>query len=390
MFGRGNPLPVKGGFLIDLSCMTTETNPEEPPVVPPVVPEEKSSLDSCGAWSFLSCSTSSSFLVSARSPAARISGSERVLFNLLWDSTYRHLLRSLPAWEEPSSPAWIRRRRGALVVNFMLILVAWNMVTSVGIVRDALGASGRTGVRNVLGPSQKKKLDQFLKPKPILVFDYDGTLAPIVRRATQAQMRPRTRRLLMRLCEHSVCVLLSGRARQDVLEHVRGIPFSEVVGNHGARMGVLRPGDKTLIGRAHRWYQSLKTELGGLQGVQIEDKCFSLSVHFRHARRKKFAEARILESVARLRGLRLIGGKQVFNLLPREIAGKGQALVELKKLHCSATAIYVGDDLTDEEVFRLPEGEGVFKIRVGKSEISRADYFIPSQKDIDTLLEALC
>ena len=87
---------------------------------------------------------------------------------------------------------------------------------------------------------------------------------------------------------------------------------------------------------------------------------------------------------------RTVGERTDINVLPKESGGKGQALIELKKMFGKPQAVYVGDDLTDEEVFALPARESMyFKIRVGFSAVSKADYYLPSQKRIDLFLRML-
>jgi trehalose 6-phosphate phosphatase len=244
-------------------------------------------------------------------------------------------------------------------------------------------------VRNLLSPLQEKHLFDFLETDPILAFDYDGTLAPIVKNAGQAQLRPTTKRLLKSLCEFYICALLTGRARNDVLIHLEGIPFAQVLGNHGAEGEIPSPENELMMKETEEWRMQLEAHLGSLQGVQIEDKKLSLSVHYRKARRKSFTIARIEETLKRLKGCRIIGGKQVVNVLPKELGGKGQALVQLKKSYGRATAFFIGDDLNDEEVFTLPESEQIFKARVGRNHESRAEYFIEHQQDMDELLKLI-
>jgi trehalose 6-phosphate phosphatase len=93
--------------------------------------------------------------------------------------------------------------------------------------------------------------------------------------------------------------------------------------------------------------------------------------------------------VASLGDVRVIGGKQVVNVLPKGAPHKGLALErELERLRCD-TAIYVGDDETDEDVFALDRPGRLLMIRVGAKRSSSAAYYIRSQEAIEELLEAL-
>jgi trehalose 6-phosphate phosphatase len=121
----------------------------------------------------------------------------------------------------------------------------------------------------------------------------------------------------------------------------------------------------------------------------IEDKGLSLAVHYRRSRQKKKARARLLAAAARLRDVRLVGGKQVLNLLPAEAPHKGLALERARaRLRCD-TALYVGDDETDEDVFALDQPGQLLTIRVGRKTSSSADYYVRTQAEVDRLLRVL-
>src|SRR4051794_28723908 len=117
-------------------------------------------------------------------------------------------------------------------------------------------------VRNVLRQQHLGELYRFLETDPLFVFDYDGTLCPIVDYAAQAALAPSTRKLLKTLCSKSTCALLSGRGRADALSRVRGIHFAEVVGSHGEDWASPRPGDAVHRQRAARWFRKLQADLG--------------------------------------------------------------------------------------------------------------------------------
>ncbi len=84
----------------------------------------------------------------------------------------------------------------------------------------------------------------------------------------------------------------------------------------------------------------------------------------------------------------LIGGKFVFNLLPQGAGDKGRALEQLLHASGAAAAVYAGDDVTDEDVFRL-QRSAVLGVAVGRALETGAEYFVPQQQDISTFLEQL-
>ena len=241
-------------------------------------------------------------------------------------------------------------------------------------------------MRYLLAKSHREVLEQYARSRTLLALDLDGTLAPIVADPNRAAMRPDTRRLLRRAARAYPCVVISGRAREDAARRVRGIPVADVIGNHGMERG--RPPARTLR-EVRRWIPLLEGRLGRLAGVAIEDKGLSLAVHYRAARQKKRARERILDAVAHLGDVRLIGGKHVVNVLPAGAPHKGLALERARaRLGCD-TAIYLGDDETDEDVFSLDQPGRLLGIRVGRKAGSSAPYYIRTQGEVDRVLRSL-
>ena len=137
------------------------------------------------------------------------------------------------------------------------------------------------------------------------------------------------------------------------------------------------------------WLPILKEHLRRFRGVAIEDKRFSVAIHYRHEPRKQAARAAIAAAVRELGAARLVGGKQVVNILPGEAPHKGLALErELLKTGCNK-AIYIGDDDTDEDVFALRDCRRLLSIRVGLNRSSLAKYYIRSQREIDRVIRKL-
>src|SRR5580765_7119426 len=92
----------------------------------------------------------------------------------------------------------------------------------------------------------------------LLAFDYDGTLAPLSRNPDRAHLRDRTRRLLIAVAQRYPCVVLSGRAREDVSRRLADVPVRAVFGNHGLD----RTGEKPAYARLVRqWIRELDRRL---------------------------------------------------------------------------------------------------------------------------------
>ena len=241
-------------------------------------------------------------------------------------------------------------------------------------------------MKNILSRSSRDVLQQFAWSNVLLAFDYDGTLAPIVVDPARAAMRRSTRELLHALTQLYPVVVISGRAQPDALRRLRGSGVLEVIGNHGIEP---RHSAERHIADVERWLPVLNRRLSGFRGVTIEDKIYSVALHYRRSRQKQEARAAILAAAAELVGARVIGGKQVINILPAGAPHKGIALERERNRLGHATAIYVGDDETDEDVFGLDQPGRLVGVRVGADRRSRASYYVRSQAKIDDLLEVL-
>lgn len=240
---------------------------------------------------------------------------------------------------------------------------------------------------HLLGAQGRELLAQLASTRVLLAFDFDGTLAPIVPDRESARMRVRTAELLGELVRRYPVAAISGRAKSDVLRRLGGARLRHVVGNHGLEPG----GDVRASARIMRRCLPLLTAgLAGVAGVEVEDKRYSLAVHYRHARSKTAARARIAATIAGLPDpMRVIAGKLVVNLVPASAPNKGDALLALREKERADVALYVGDDVTDEDVFVLDEPGVVVSARVGRSTRSAAPYFLRDQREMDLLLAAL-
>jgi trehalose 6-phosphate phosphatase len=241
-------------------------------------------------------------------------------------------------------------------------------------------------MRYILARANRHLLEEFACSRMLLALDFDGTLAPIDPVPDRAAMRPATRRILRIVAARHPCVVISGRARADLLPRLRGSGVAEVIGNHGVESWNTAP---RVRGSVRRWREQLERRLAGLRGVVIEDKGLSLAVHYRHSRERRKARARIEAAAGALRGARLVGGKLVLNLIPAGAAGKGAALVRARARFACDTAVYVGDDATDEDVFSLDEPGRLLAIRVGRRRESAAGYYVRTQREVDGVLRTL-
>jgi len=238
---------------------------------------------------------------------------------------------------------------------------------------------------NPLAARNHRELERLARGRALLAFDYDGVLAPLVRDPHGAAMRPSTKRLLRRVARSWPVAVISGRAWKDTVRLSEGLaPI--VVGNHGFELGHAKPVPRKVLAEVQAWKRALQAELDG-EPVYFEDKRSTLAVHYGLERRWRAVEQAVHAAAGRLRGARLVRGKKVLNVLPAEFPDKGDAVVALLARLRLDVALYVGDDVTDEDAFRVGPPR-VFGVRVGPGR-TLAPWRLPSQGDVDALLERL-
>lgn len=239
-----------------------------------------------------------------------------------------------------------------------------------------------------------------------LFLDYDGTLAPIAGHPSKARLSARTRRLLKEFTHQpGICVaLVSGRSLRDLKKMVR-LPGLLYIGNHGLELQgpklryvhpVARESRPLLQGLA----RLLKKTLSSIPGVWVEDKGFTLSVHYRSVApdRLLLVENKFFEAVGpslEKQEVRVTEGKRVLEVHPAPRWTKGTAIHWLLT-RCLAGAgakrifpIYIGDDQTDEDAFEALKGRGI-TIAVGSYLLStQAEYTVRSPQDVHRFLRLI-
>ncbi len=236
-------------------------------------------------------------------------------------------------------------------------------------------------------------LDQIVRPGMLCAFDFDGTLAPLVRDPERAGIPASILCRLIALAEHVHVAVVTGRSLEDIGMRLDFLP-DFVVGNHGIEgLPDCEQQIKHYEALCREWYAALSDALRRDPvddgDIWVESKTYSLSVHYRLAHDRAGAEARLTRLFAKLiPSARVIAGKCVFNLLPPDAPDKGVALQRLIQLSGAQTAIYVGDDIGDEEVFRLKRPE-LMTVKIGPATGSAADFFLKRHVHVGQLLDEL-
>ncbi|MGH7717983.1 MAG: trehalose-phosphatase [Gemmatimonadaceae bacterium] len=204
-----------------------------------------------------------------------------------------------------------------------------------------------------------------LRGTPLVVMlDVDGTLAPIAQRPEDAAVPPETRRLVAALTARPgvTVALVSGRAAADARRMV-SVANAWVIGNHGYE--ILGPDGEELVDPQNASYRStvaqasrrLAGQVAPVRGVILEDKGWTLSIHYRLADPGVVPRLRTtIEETIKPFGLRLTTGKQVFEVRPPARVDKGTAVLtlglKLGAFRDEGAVLFVGDDATDEDAFR--------------------------------------
>jgi trehalose 6-phosphate phosphatase len=244
-------------------------------------------------------------------------------------------------------------------------------------------------MKDLLLPHHRRVLDRLLAPgprPPLLAFDYDGVLAPLIPDPRGSSMARRTRALLAELALLLPVAVVSGRSYAKLHRVVGGVaPW--LVGNHGYEHLHPVPVPAEVLAQVRRWEKQLEADVAGLSGVTVEHKRSTFAVHWAQARDRARAARAVLRAARALDGVRLVLGKNLVNVLPAAFPTKGDAVRRLvRELGCRR-ALFVGDDVTDEDVFALPE-RLVLGVHVGAGP-SCARWRVAGRAEVDLLLALL-
>lgn len=237
-------------------------------------------------------------------------------------------------------------------------------------------------------------LQQTLQRHPLLAFDFDGTLAPIVARPQDAAVPAAVALQLQQLRRHFPIAVISGRRVADLHDRL-GFEPQFLVGNHGAEDPSLPP-QQDLAQALDPLRQRLRQAALDLQqaGVLIEDKHYSIALHYRLALDQRLAQETIQRVLAPSQtkpslleeALHIFGGKKVVNVMSALAPNKADAIARLAQRQRSDALVFVGDDINDEPVFERSQ-PGWLTIKVGLEDArSKAQFYIDATADVETLL----
>jgi trehalose 6-phosphate phosphatase len=241
-----------------------------------------------------------------------------------------------------------------------------------------------------------------------LLSDFDGTLSPVSPTPDSAEAAPGAGETMAQLASKlALTAIVTGRGITDVSQRLAA-PGLVYVGNHGLEW--LDGGEHHVhpAGQAARQVlaealreidQRLRAHVS-LDGVIFEDKVYSASIHYRLAPDPlavRTALEPVMRQVAEEYGFWISDGKMVFELRPGEAVNKGSATEHLLLDHGIRSAVFLGDDVTDADAFRvlrrLRDAGGFSAVAVGvltldtaPQVVESADYLLDGVDDVVSML----
>ena len=204
--------------------------------------------------------------------------------------------------------------------------------------------------------------------RPVIFFDFDGTLSEIVDEPDAAALVPGAGKALESLAALFPVAVLSGRGLDDIVARV-GIPGLWYAGSHGFEMvapdGTYHHNEAAAqsIPLLERAAAELTERLAAIPGVRVEHKKYAVAVHYRNAAAEAAAAVTAaVHDVGHRNGLKVTSGRKVVELRPKIDWDKGRTLERILDQvggEEPLLPIFLGDDLTDEDAFDAVLHDGV-------------------------------
>lgn len=216
-------------------------------------------------------------------------------------------------------------------------------------------------------------------PRSLWVFDFDGTLSPIVPDRTEARLHRECERMLRYLARSpwNRVAVLSSRALDDIVSRVP-VPGVFVGGASGLEWQLpggdrIGPGaaSEALLAAKRRAVFPLFDEMASVPGVEIEDKRWSVAVHYRNASPRSFRRrASLLQRLRNRKGIKVFQGPEAVEVQMLGSGGKSAGVRRLCRIadrdpSRGERIVYAGDDENDAVAIRWVLSKGGAGIVVG-------------------------
>jgi trehalose 6-phosphate phosphatase len=234
----------------------------------------------------------------------------------------------------------------------------------------------------------------------VLLFDYDGTLTPIVEHPRLAVLDRKTRRLLAHLADRPrVQVgILSGRSLDELKSLVR-LPGICLAGTGGMEIElrgyrIIHPRAGHAADTMNRLATQLRGHVAAYKGAWLEKKILGLTVHYRQMAGQLLGslQAAVTEATqAFAHEVRIVQGPKAWEIIPTDGWNKGTAVrLILADLATNSDALfYAGDSANDAEAIEEVAAMGGMTLGIGPDSPSAAEYRLPNHAAFRAFLGSL-
>jgi trehalose-phosphatase len=231
-----------------------------------------------------------------------------------------------------------------------------------------------------------------------VLLDYDGTLTPIVSRPEDAELAEPMREMIRNLSECCTVGIITGRD-MEVIQELVGLKHLVYATGHGFEIAL--PNGQVIHPRCVGEFLAaidgaesmLRSRLADIEGVLLERKRFSVAVHYRTVlpQRQDHVTGIVDDVLIDLQQLRRLDGKKVYEILPQLQWHKGKAIRwVMGSLGIKPTKLlYIGDDITDEDVFCEIRGQGMGILVRDGARSTAASYCLGDQREVQPFLQGL-
>ncbi|MFC2009363.1 trehalose-phosphatase [Chloroflexota bacterium] len=204
-------------------------------------------------------------------------------------------------------------------------------------------------------------IQDFVSLSPLgLITDIDGTISRTASTPAEAQVSPICLRHLSLLSNRlKLVAVVSGRPVTQ-MRAMLGLENIVYIGNHGFERLV---GEKVNMDNEVEQYSALISAvlqdlkpLFDIEGIILENKGATASIHYRLCQDPESVARQILTAITSspmAKGLQIRQGRRVVELFPQVEVNKGSAVRDLVREYQLRAVIYLGDDLTDLDAFRV-------------------------------------
>jgi trehalose 6-phosphate phosphatase len=233
------------------------------------------------------------------------------------------------------------------------------------------------------------------RPRLLVALDFDGTLAPFADDPSRVGALPGSWAAVLTLqrAKDTDVVLVSGRPLDSLAAVTHAPAEMALVGSHGVEWRVDGHDEAALTddeqARVARIGTALDEVGARFPGVVIEHKPAGHGVHTRRVSAEVAAEANAAASAAAHDADPDVlerGGKDILEFAVRHVT-KGDAIARLRDLHGADAVFFAGDDVTDEDAFRVLR-DGDVGVKVGEGD-TLAGYRVDDPAALTDVLKRL-